>query len=168
MFLYLIRHAQPFYNEPVPYHLPPGPGLTEAGIEQAAVLPAMLRGYGIERIVSSPLRRCAMTAEPLAAGLNLDVLIDGDLREMQPGETQDAVVARMLRSALTQADARVVALVSHAAPLTWLLQWLTQNEIVLPPKDRRGNHLAECDVWAAYTKGGRWTARRIPVSGTAC
>lgn len=166
MFLYLIRHAQPFYNDPVPYHLPPGPGLTDAGLEQAAQLAPMLRSAGIKRIVSSPLRRCTMTAEPLAAAVGLDVLIDEDLREGQPGETQDAVTARMLRAALSQADARVVALVSHAAPLTWLLQSLTRNEIVLPPKDRRGNHLAECMVWLVYPKHGRWSARHLPPQGT--
>lgn len=168
MFLYLIRHAQPFYNEPVPYHIPPGPGLTEVGMAQAAALGPMLGVSGIERVVSSPLRRCTMTAEPLAAALGVDVVIDEDLREGQPGEAEAVVTARMLRAALTHSDARVVALVSHAAPLTWLLRSLTRDEIVLPPKDRRGNHLAECMVWGVYNKAGRWIARHLPPDGTAC
>jgi phosphohistidine phosphatase SixA len=168
MYLYLIRHAQPFYNAPVPYHLPPGPELTELGRTQAAALAPMLERSGIERIVSSPLRRCTMTAEPLAARLVLDLLIDDDIREGQPGESQDAVTLRMLRGVLAQSDARVVALFSHAAPLMWLLQALTRDEIVLPPKDYRGNHIGEAMVWAAYHRGGRWIARHLPPQGTAC
>lgn len=168
MYLYLIRHAQPFYNAPGPYHLPPGPGLTDTGIEQAAQLGPMLQRSGIERVVSSPLRRCTMTAEPLVAALGLDLLIDDDLREGQPGEAQEAVTMRMLRATLAQADARVVALVSHAAPLTWLLQALTRDEVILPPKDRRGNHLSECMVWGVFNRGGHWTARHLPPEGITC
>lgn len=168
MYLYVIRHAQPDYHAPVPYHTPPGPGLTELGMEQAATLAPMLQRSGIERVVSSPLRRCIMTAEPFAAALGLDVLIDDDLREAKPGDAQAEVTLRMLRAALAQADKRVVALVSHAAPLTWLLQSLTRDEIVLPAKDYRGNHLAEGMVWGVYNRNGRWTARHLPPGGTAC
>jgi broad specificity phosphatase PhoE len=168
MYLYLIRHAQPFYNAPGPYHLPPGPGLTEAGIAQAALLAGMLRGAGIERVVSSPLRRCTMTAEPLAAALQLDLRIDDDLREGQPEETPAEVMVRMLRAALAQSDARVVALVSHNAPLVNLLQTLTHNEVRLPAKDRRGNQLAECMVWVLYNRDGRWKAQHLPPGGTPC
>jgi phosphohistidine phosphatase SixA len=168
MYLYLIRHAQPDYNAPTPYFQPPGPSLTETGLEQAAALAPMLQHSGIERIVSSPLRRCTMTAEPLAAALNLDVLIDDDLRDVKPGDPQPEVTLRMLRAALAQSDKRVVALISHAAPLTWLLQALTHDEVVLPAKDRRGNHLAECMVWGVFNRQGRWTARHLPPNGTAC
>lgn len=167
MYLYLIRHAQPHYNAPMPYHLPPGPSLTDAGMQQAAALVPLLTGANIERIVSSPLRRCTMTAEPLAAALGLDIIIDDDLGEGQPGEARNDVILRMLRAALAQSDARVVALVSHAAPLTWLLQTLTRDEVVLPPKDQRGNHLSEAMVWAVYTRRGRWKAQHLPPGGIA-
>jgi broad specificity phosphatase PhoE len=168
MYLYLIRHAQPFYTAPGPYHLPPGPGLTEEGIAQAAKLGSMLALSGVERVVSSPLRRCVMTAEPLAAALKLDLLIDDDLREGVPEETTADVTVRMLRAALAQSDARVVALVSHNAPLIQLLLTLTRDDIRLPPKDRRGNQLAECMVWAVYNRNGRWRAQHLPPEGTAC
>ncbi|HEX6291697.1 MAG TPA: histidine phosphatase family protein [Herpetosiphonaceae bacterium] len=168
MYLYLIRHAQPHYSAPGPYHLPPGPGLTDDGIVQAARLGPMLSRSGIERVVSSPLRRCVMTAETLAAALQLDVVIDGDLREGQPEEATADVTVRMLRAALAQADARVVALVSHNAPLVYLLQALTHDDVRLPPKDRRGNQLAECMVWSVYNRGGRWRAQHLPPEGTRC
>lgn len=168
MYLYLIRHAQPFYSAPGPYHLPPGPGLTDEGIAQAAQLGTILAGAGIERVVSSPLKRCMMTAEPLAAALGLDLLLDQDLREGQPEESPADVTVRMLRATLAQSDARVVALVSHNAPLVYLLRSLTYDEIQLPAKDRRGNQLAECMVWAVYNRGGRWKAQHLPPEGTAC
>jgi broad specificity phosphatase PhoE len=168
MFVYLIRHAQPFYNAPMPYHLPPGPGLTEKGLEQAAALVPMLRNAGIQRLVSSPLRRCVMTAEPLAAALHMDIRIDEDLREGQPGEAPTEVLVRMLRATLAQSDAQIVALFSHAAPLTELLRSLTNNEIVLPPKDYRGNHVAEAMVWALHNRGGRWKATHLPPKGRSC
>jgi broad specificity phosphatase PhoE len=168
MYFYLIRHAQPDYHAPIPYHSPPGPGLTDYGMSQAEALVPLLRNVGIERLVSSPLRRCIQTAEPLTAVLNLDLVIDDDFREGQPGESSSDMLTRMLRGALSQCDVHVVAIFSHAAPLTVLLRSLTRDEIVLPPKDQRGNHLAECMVWSVYNRGGRWTARHLPPDGIAC
>ncbi len=168
MYLYLIRHAQPDYNAPMPYHLPPGPRLTERGLQQAAALVPMLSGSGIERIITSPLRRCIMTAEPLAAALGLDLRIDEDVREAQPGEATSDVGVRMLRAALTHSDVRSIAIFSHASPLTDLLRTLTRNEVVLPAKDYRGNHLAECMVWGLYVRDGRWKAQHLPPHGRSC
>jgi broad specificity phosphatase PhoE len=165
MYLYVIRHAQPDYNAPVPYHTAPGPGLTPAGVAQAGAMAALLRHAGIERVLSSPLRRCVETATPLARELGLTLLIDDDLRESPPGEPPIEVRARMLRAALAQSDTRVAALVGHAAPLTELLRALTHDEIALPPRDRRGNHLAECMVWALHNRAGRWRATHVPAEG---
>ncbi len=146
MFFYLIRHAQPDYAAPVPYHRPPGPGLTAHGQAQAQALGPLLRGTSIERVASSPLRRCTMTAEPIATALGVPLVIDPDLAETQPDETPADVAVRMLRAALGQTDRRIVALVGHAAPLTQLLRTLTHDSAQLPPKDRRGNHLSEAIV----------------------
>jgi broad specificity phosphatase PhoE len=167
MFFYLIRHAQPDYAARVPYHRPPGPGLTEHGQAQAHALPTLLRSAGIERVASSPLRRCIMTAEPLAEALGVPLVIDPDLAEMQPAETPADVAVRMLRAALTQTDRCVVALVGHAAPLTQLLRTLTHDAVQLPPKDRRGNHLSETMVWGVYQHEGQWIARHLPPGGVA-
>jgi broad specificity phosphatase PhoE len=165
MFLYLIRHAEPDYAAPIPYHRPPGPALTAVGQVQAAALVPLLHGVGLECVVSSPLRRCVMTAEPLATALHMPVVIDGDLQEGQPGETPAEMTARMLRAVLAQVDVQSVALVGHAAPLTQLLRALTYDEVQLPPKDRRGNHLAEAMVWGVFRSDGRWKARHLPPGG---
>jgi broad specificity phosphatase PhoE len=55
--------------------------LDSKGRRQAAALPALLAGFGIERILSSPYRRCVETVEPLAAGLRLDVEQRAELAE---------------------------------------------------------------------------------------
>ena len=167
MFLYLIRHAEPDYAAPVPYHRPPGPALTTVGRVQAAALVPLLHGVGLERVVSSPLRRCMMTAEPLASAVDVPLVIDGDLAEGQPDETPADMTAHMLRAVLAQVDVRIVALVGHAAPLTQLLRALTYDDVQLPPKDRRGNHLAEAMVWGVFRSDGRWKARHLLPGGVA-
>jgi broad specificity phosphatase PhoE len=106
-----------------------------------------------------------MTAEPLATALHMPVVIDRDLQEGQPGETPAEMTARMLRAVLAQVDVQSVALVGHAAPLTQLLRALTYDEVQLPPKDRRGNHLAEAMVWGVFRSDGRWKARHLPPGG---
>ena len=167
MFLYLVRHAEPDYAAPVPYHRPPGPALTPVGQVQAAALVPLLHGVGLERVVSSPLRRCVMTAEPLANALRMPLVIDEDLMEGQPRETPAEMTARMLRAVLAQVDVQIVALVGHATPLTQLLRALTHDEVQLPPKDRRGNHLAESMVWGVFRSDGRWKAQHIVPGGVA-
>lgn len=167
MFLYLIRHAEPDYAAPVPYHRPPGPALTAVGQAQAGALIPLLHDVGLERVISSPLRRCVMTAEPLAHALHMPVVIDADLMEGQPNETPAEMTARMLRAVLAQMDVQIVALVGHAAPLTQLLRALTHDEVQLPSRDWRGNHLAEAMVWGVFHADGRWHARHLPPGGVA-
>jgi len=167
MYMYLIRHAEADYTTGVPYYVAPGPGLTEAGLQQAQQLGPLLAASNIERVVASPFRRCVLTAESLAASLGLDIVVEDDLREAAPGDPEASVLARSLRGVLNHVDARVVAFVGHSAPLTWMLRSLTHDEIVLPPKDQRGNYLAPAMVWAVYRRGGRWNARHIKPGGVA-
>jgi phosphohistidine phosphatase SixA len=54
-------------------------GLDGLGLIQAASLHDDLAGYGIERIVSSPLPRCVETVAPLASALGLEVEIRSEL-----------------------------------------------------------------------------------------
>jgi len=163
MNIYLVRHALPDYATGVPYHTPPGPALTALGLEQAAATARMLSRSKIERVVSSPMQRCLMTAEPISAGLRLDLQVDPDLGEHQPGETPMAVALRMMRAVLAQSDAPTVAFVSHSGPLEQLLLALTHNKLTLPAPDARGCRIAVANVWHVQRRHGLWEARHLPV-----
>lgn len=73
--LILVRHGEPDDGNP----LDPGdPPLTGEGALQARRVAELLAGDGIDRIVSSPQRRARLTAEPLAALIDLPVeIVDG-------------------------------------------------------------------------------------------
>lgn len=72
--LVLVRHARAAGQEP-------GAALTPEGEAGAAALVPALRGLGVTRVVSSPWRRAADTAAPLAAALDLPVITDDRLTE---------------------------------------------------------------------------------------
>ena len=75
MKLVLIRHGRPDEGHPERPHDPP---LAADGRRQAEAVAALLRGEGVDRIVSSPLLRARQTAEPLARHLGLAVeVVDG-------------------------------------------------------------------------------------------
>ncbi len=162
MQLYLVRHALPDFNTGVPYHTPPGPSLTDLGMEQARAAAQLLRRTKIERVVSSPMRRCLMTAEPIAATFGLDLGVDPDLGEMQPGEASAAMALRMMRAVLNQIDVAAVALVSHAGPLEQLLLTLTNNRLTLPKPDARGCRIGVAHIWHVQRRDGMWDARHLP------
>lgn len=97
MRLLLIRHGQTPSNVlGLLDTAPPGPGLTDLGVEQAAALPASLADQRIDLIAASTQRRAQLTAAPLAAARGLDVLIRDGLCEVPAGDLemrgdQDAV-----------------------------------------------------------------------------
>lgn len=163
--IYLIRHALARYDTGVPYHLPPGPPLADAGLEQAAAAARLLRHVRIDRIACSPMRRCLMTAEPLAAQLRLDIQIDEDLGEMKTGEPLPDMSLRMMRAVLNQADVESVALVSHAAPIEQLLMAITNKRVVLPPPGDRGARVGVGHVWQLIHHSGQWHAHHIVDGG---
>ena len=87
MRLILIRHGQ------TPSNLlglldtePPGPGLTELGLAQAAEVPATLSEEQIEAVYASTAVRAQLTAAPLAAARGLDVVVRAGLREIAAGD----------------------------------------------------------------------------------
>jgi broad specificity phosphatase PhoE len=163
--IYLVRHALPDFKTGVPYHTVPGPPLTEAGIEQAAAAAKLLERTDIARVVSSPMRRSTMTAEPICAQLGLDLQVDDDLGEAQPGETPAAIGLRMLRATLRQCDVPAVALVSHASPIEQLLLALTNGQVLLPAADGRGARVGIAHVWQVMLRAGTWHAHYLPLGG---
>ncbi len=165
MMLYLVRHALPDFEIPIPYHTVPGPPLTEAGLRQADAIAELLVHSGIERVISSPFRRSVMTAEPICACLGLPLETDEDLSETHPDEAQGAVATRVLRAALTHAGPVPVALVSHAHPLEELMLTLTRSAVILPPLDGRGARMGIGHVWQLVRRGTEWRACYLPERG---
>jgi 8-oxo-dGTP diphosphatase len=64
-----------------PDHLRP---LDERGWLQARLLPQVLDGHRVGRIVSSPYTRCVQSVEPLAEALGLSVEVRDELAEGAP------------------------------------------------------------------------------------
>lgn len=69
--LYLVRHGRAAAG----WDADPDPGLDGLGAEQAAAAAAQLAPLGPLAIVTSPLRRCRETAEPLAAAWGVEPVV---------------------------------------------------------------------------------------------
>ena len=89
MRLILIRHGQTPNNVlNLLDTTVPGPGLTSMGEQQAAAVPAALRGEDIGQLYISSLTRTALTAAPLAADRGLQPLVRDGLREISAGSLE--------------------------------------------------------------------------------
>jgi broad specificity phosphatase PhoE len=78
--LYLVRHGEPTGNwgsSP-----DPDPGLTELGHQQAKATADRLRLLSPRQIVTSPLRRAAETAMPLAMSLSMQPHVVKEISEI--------------------------------------------------------------------------------------
>ena len=107
MELLFVRHAEPVRI--LAAEGPADPPLHERGRQQAERLAAWLSG-GDERIDvvwSSPMRRARETAEPVAAALGLDVLVDDELAEFD----REATTYIPIEELKAAKDERWVALV---------------------------------------------------------
>ena len=86
MRLVLIRHGQTPSNVlGLLDTVPPGPGLTELGLGQAAAVPETVAGEPIELIYASTAARAQLTAAPLAAARGLEIRVRDGLREIAAG-----------------------------------------------------------------------------------
>lgn len=87
MRLVLIRHGQtPSNVRGLLDTVPPGPGLTDLGLEQAAAVPETVAGEPVEAIYASTAIRAQLTAAPLAAARGLQVHVRAGLREIAAGD----------------------------------------------------------------------------------
>jgi broad specificity phosphatase PhoE len=96
----LLRHGESVHNaarsgEPAPHSA--GDRLTETGLEQAHAAGAGMRGYGVTRLLASPLRRARETAGALGEALGLEPEEIGYTGELSSGETFEQAVARVRR-----------------------------------------------------------------------
>ena len=87
MRLILIRHGQtPSNVRGLLDTQPPGPGLTELGLAQAAEVPTTLAAEPVDALYASTAVRAQLTAAPLAVARGLDVVIRAGLREIAAGD----------------------------------------------------------------------------------
>jgi len=89
MRLFLIRHGQTPANvlgQLDTAH--PGPGLTDLGMRQAALIPQLLHSQMIDVIFASTLLRTQLTAQPLAADRGLEVRVADGLHEIEAGSLE--------------------------------------------------------------------------------
>jgi probable phosphoglycerate mutase len=80
MELLLIRHALPIRIEGEE-GTAADPELADLGHEQARALADYLAGERVDVLYTSPLRRALQTAEPVAAQLGLETIVDEELAE---------------------------------------------------------------------------------------
>lgn len=76
--LYLVRHGR----ASAAYNVDADPGLDELGREQADAAAAELQSIGRLPIVTSPMRRCRETAEPLAKLWQTEAVVDHTVSEV--------------------------------------------------------------------------------------
>ncbi len=87
--LLLVRHGQtPSNVRGALDTLPPGPGLTDEGLQQAAALAGRLADEKVLSIQASRALRAQQTASPLADRHGLDVEIATGTHEIQVGELE--------------------------------------------------------------------------------
>jgi broad specificity phosphatase PhoE len=96
----LLRHGESVHNanrsgEPVAHS--EGDRLTALGIEQAHAAGTGLRGHGVTRLLSSPLRRARETARAVGDSLGLEPEGIDYTGELTSGETFEQAVARVRR-----------------------------------------------------------------------
>lgn len=101
--------------------------LTELGLDQARRLVAILTAFGIERVVSSPARRCVDTIRPYADSAGVTLTTEPDLTEESPVE-RTLAAARALRT-----DPRPSAWCVHRPKLPVLAEALGVEPLALEP-----------------------------------
>lgn len=128
--VYLTRHASPDRSRfDLPYHIPPGPELTERGLSEAAELGAFLQREGVHSLQVSPLERTQRTAAIASEVCGAAWETNHDIAEWRPEEDEPVVLARAQRAFLNAAQeskerSAPVALVSHGGPILSLLKAL--------------------------------------------
>jgi broad specificity phosphatase PhoE len=162
--LYLVRHATPDWSRTdIPYHIPPGPPLTEKGEREAELLGDFLRDMGACQMLHSPLERCARTAQIAGAAAGVPVRLEERLAEILPEEKAPDILARVwpvwVQAGQTCFEAGPVVLVTHGGPIGILLA-----ELGLAPK-QLAHYQARFDRRNPVPPAGAWRAIRPTPDG---
>ncbi len=156
--IYLIRHATPDWErKDIPYHVPPGPPLTDLGLAEAEALGLYLKTAGVRCLYVSPLERTLHTAQIAARIAGADLIVDDRLREMPPGEPAQVVwerVAALVEQAIAEADGGPVGLVSHGGPVSVILEQMGVDRAMLKSQVfDHGNPIPPAGAWQMRQAG---------------
>jgi broad specificity phosphatase PhoE len=158
--VYVARHATPDRTGVnIPYHLPPGPPLTERGEGEAARLGAFLHKARVTHMLASPLERAWRTACIAGEQARATVELNQDLAEWLPEENERIVMERVRRafttaSQLSAHESTAVAIFSHGAPVLTLMRGLG-----LPKNIAEGCRIY--DSRNLIPMGGAWRVDRV-------
>ena len=166
--IFLIRHATPEWIRPDPeYQKPPGPPLSQQGHQEAQALGIFLQEAGVQKIYTSPMRRCLQSAQIAAEVIGAPMEIQEGLSEQLPEERREDVLQRLrptLQEALQSSQkSGPVALFTHGSPIVYLLSELGMDEEEI--KSYRhydyNNPLPPAGVMQASRaiNNGKWTFR---------
>lgn len=158
--VYLARHATPDWSrKEIPYHLPPGPPLTPAGVEEAQRLGSFLRQAGVRTIYASPLERALHTAQIISQVSGAPYTVQPGLIEWQPEDTDTRVLERCYPVfELALGAAQPVCLVTHGSPVETMLRRLGLAEEALPSLKvyDHGCLVPPAGCWCAKANGNGW------------
>jgi broad specificity phosphatase PhoE len=86
MNIFLIRHGQTNLNKLGKYQSVADKELNEFGEQQAELLGARLKRYGIDKIYSSDLKRVIKTSKIINKYINTSIIVREELREIDMGQ----------------------------------------------------------------------------------
>ncbi|MFH0518460.1 histidine phosphatase family protein [Streptomyces sp. M41] len=112
----LVRHGETEWHAENRYAGRSDVQLTERGHKQAAALGAWAAGRQLDAVLSSPLSRARLTAEPTANGLGLPLRIDERLREVDFGHGEGLTRAEMRERFPAELAAFLTDPVAHHLP----------------------------------------------------
>lgn len=147
MQIYLVRHAHAGSKSSWGGHDRARP-LSKRGRRQADGIADLLAGAPIDRLLSSPARRCVETLEPLAE--RLGIAVEGDPRLEEGARPTDAL---SLADELRDSGAHVVVC-SHGDVIPDLLRSVRDlgariDDDLVSPK---------ASTWVIGTRHGRWSS----------
>ncbi len=163
MKIFLIRHATPDWEgTSLPYDIPPGPPLSPKGEREAAAVAAFLKPQGVVRLYHSPFERAAHTARVISRLNGIPLVEDARLAEWRESTEPESLVRERMTSIFAQvgrecADLSSIGLVTHAGPVTFMLQELGIDPDVLAVFRRSfdgPNPLPPAGVWTAASRPG--------------
>jgi broad specificity phosphatase PhoE len=154
--IYLVRHATPDWNNyQLPYHLPPGPPLSTAGLQEAEKLGEYLLSTRTRRLITSPFERCLRTAQIVSGITEALVEVAPGIGEVQPGETEENLrlrVGQVLDEALRGNEhPSPIVLVTHGSPVASLLSLLGMgaDDLLNHRTFDHGNPVPPAGAWRA-------------------